>query len=129
MKIIRVAYSALFSLSNYNNERINLVANLQDGESPEEVIEKLKEKVWQAGGENAKEIYEAIRERQYALREIEEKLSKATERWNATADFLRKQGIKPDAPHLPSFENLLPHVEEEVIQGEIDDDDEEDDDD
>lgn len=43
----------------------------------------------------------------------------------ATAEFLRTQGIKPDAADMPPFNNLLPEVKEEqssIVDGEIEED-------
>ena len=48
----------------------------------------------------------------------------ATEQWNRTAEFLRTQGIKPDAVDMPPFTNLLPEVkaESQTVDGEIEGD-------
>ena len=113
MKITTVHYSALINLGDYNNEKIGLTAEVKEDESVEEVIAALKEKVKTIAGPNAEELYNSISERRRALNELERKLKKATEQWEATAEFLRAQGIKPDAPNIPDFTRLLPEIKEE----------------
>lgn len=42
MKIITVEYRRLRNLGNYENETVGATAEVQDGETPEEALEKLK---------------------------------------------------------------------------------------
>ncbi len=122
MEIKTVHYSALLNLGNYSNEKIGFTAQVNDGETVEQVIEQLREKVKQNGGTNAEELYETMWKGQRELADLEQKIRKATDQWNATAEFLRTQGIKPESPNMPQFTNLLPEVQEEssgVIDGEI----------
>jgi hypothetical protein len=131
MKIKTVQYLATLNLGNYQNERIGFVAKLDEGESPETVVEQLRQKVKDCALPNTDTLYSQIRERKEALDILEIKLSKARQQWDATAEFLRKQGIKPDAVDLPQFTQLLPQVQDEiseVTEGEIDDDSEDEDD-
>lgn len=115
MIIKTVHYSALLNLGNYNNERIGFTAELEDGENPEAAIDKLRSKVKEVGGVNAEELYQNIYQKQQELRNLERKARKATEEWNALAEFLRPQGIKKDVVDMPMLTNLLPEVKEEVI--------------
>lgn len=125
MKIITVEYSALVNLGNYNNEKIGFTAQLQDGETPEQVVEALRNKVKEIAGPEADELYHQMSEGQYKLRKLNRQIEEATAKWNSTAEFLRTQGLKPEAPDMPMFTNLLPEPqikEEQVEVGEIEDD-------
>lgn len=122
MQIKTVRYSALLNLGNYSNEKIGFTAQVSEGETVEQVIEQLREKVKQNGGTNAEELYEKMWQGRRELADLEQKIKKATEQWNATAEFLRAQGIKPESPNMPQFTNLLPEVQEEnsgVVDGEL----------
>lgn len=116
MKITHVEFSALFSLGNYSNEKVGLRAALEEGDTVEDVIEKLR---WQcvansAGKGRAESLYGDIYASERALRELNEKITHATEQWNQVAEFLRAQGIKPDAPNLPAMPTLAPGKPDEV---------------
>lgn len=122
MQIKTVHYSVLLNLGNYSNEKIGFTAQVGEGETVEQVIEQLREKVKQNGGTNAEELYEKMWQGKRELAELERKIKKATDEWNATAEFLRTQGIKPESPNMPQFTNLLPEVQEEnsgVVDGEL----------
>lgn len=121
MLIKTVHYSALLNLGNYSNEKIGFTAELAEGETVEEVIEALRQKVKDNGGVNAEELYSSIYQGKTELKEIEKKINKARSEWDAVSEFLKTQGIKPDAAAMPKFTNLLPEVKEEssVIDGEF----------
>lgn len=123
MKIKTIHYKALLNLGNYSNESIGFTAEFEpELETVNAVIESLKEKVKEVGGTNADEFYSKQLEARQRLAELESKIRKATQQWNATAEFLRAQGIKPDAADMPPFNNLLPEVKQEhsrVVDGEI----------
>ena len=124
MKITTIHYSALLNLGNYSNEKIGFTAQIKEDESIEQVIEQLREKVNQNGGVNAEELYTTMSQGRRQLADLERKIKKATDEWNATAEFLRTQGIKPEAVDMPRFTNLLPEVKEEnsgIIEGELQD--------
>lgn len=122
MKIKTVHYSALLNLGNYSNEKIGFTAEKQEDETVDDIIESLREKVKQVGGKNADQFYRKQIEAREQLADLEDKINKATEKWNATAEFLRAQGIKPEAVNMPQFTHLLPEVKEErsgVIDAEL----------
>ena len=126
MKIKTVHYSDLLNLGNYSNEKIGFTAQFEEGEDTvDDIIESLRQKVKDVGGKNADEFYTVQHRAKQQLVELERKIDKATRQWNATAEFLRAQGIKPEATDMPQFMNLLPEVKEEhssVIDGEIEED-------
>ena len=45
MRVKEVVYSRLFNIGDYSNERIGFKVEVEEGESPEEVVTKLAEKV------------------------------------------------------------------------------------
>lgn len=116
VKITRIGYSALINLGNYNNERIELHAQIDESETVPEVVEALRQKIREVGGRNADEMYNTLERGKRQLASLEQKIALATEKWNATAEFLRRQGIKPDANDMPQFTNLLPSVSEELVE-------------
>lgn len=126
MKLKRIHYSAVMTIGNYNNERIGFTAELEEDDSIEDCIHKLREKARHNFLPHIDDLRSEIYERQRQLKELEKQIKNATETWNSTAEFLRAQGLKPEAPNMPQFTNLLPHkIEEEtVIDPEILDDEE-----
>lgn len=125
MKITTVHYSALINLGNYSNEKIGFSAELSEGESPEQAIEALRQKIKEVAGLNSEEVDSLLYKGRREIEKIEHKLHKARQQWDATAEFLRAQGIKPDASDMPLFTNLLPEVKGEStssVDGEIVDD-------
>lgn len=111
-----IHYSALLNLGNYNNERIGFTVRVDEEESPEEVIDALRQKVREVGGKNAEEIYRALAKGERELRVLNKQIEKAAESWNRTAEFLRAQGLKPEAPTMPEFINLLPQAKDEYVE-------------
>ena len=131
MQITRVSYSGLFNLGNYNNEKIGLSAELDEGDDPEAVVATLREqavaRAVNTGLSTDDDIRWQIRHQLDELKEIQTKVQKATTEWNELAEFLRVQGIKPEAPNI-SLKALMPSVDEEssTLNGELVDDDDED---
>lgn len=122
MRIKSIEYSAVFNLGNYNNEKISFTADIEEGEIAEEVIKTLRDKAIECALPNSDDIRDYIFRSQGELRNLEQKLHKARKEWDATAQFLRTQGIKVDATDMPQFDNLLPGIAEEkanVVKGEI----------
>ncbi|MBD1917183.1 MULTISPECIES: hypothetical protein [Cyanophyceae] len=123
MKITHVEYKALYNLGNYNNESIALRATVEEGETPDEVVEQLRQKAiaLNAGSNgDADELYGRIYRYKQSLESLENKIKTAAEQWNQTADFLKAQGLNPDAPKLSPFNSLLQPAEEEVLTPELD---------
>jgi len=115
MEIKTVYYSTLVNLGNYNNEKIGLKADVSEGETVEQVIEALRDKITKCGHPNLEKLYKELRDRTWDLEQLNNKIEKATNQWNSTAEFLRTQGIKPDAVDLPVFTHLLPEAKSETI--------------
>lgn len=114
MKIERVSYSYLSNLGDYSNERIEMEARLEEGEIPEDAIAALKDRVHALAGEHI----QRLEQRRYQIRQEIEQLHKRLEQarvdWEAVAEFLRAQGIKPNAPAAPLFNNLLQAASDDV---------------
>lgn len=126
MKIKAVHYSATINLDGYSSEKIGFTVHLEDGESSESVVEALRQKVRDCALPNLDKSLKRIHQLQRQTVEIENKLNNARKQWELTAEFLRTQGIKPDAVDMPQFTNLLPQVESEyseITEGEIEDED------
>jgi hypothetical protein len=122
MQIKSVHAHFLISIGNYSNERIGFTVELENGETPEDVVPILRDKARQIVGQPADELYGEKYKIESTVRELEKRLAKLREEWDKTAEFLKAQGIKPDASPMPQFGNLLAaaKVEEEgLVVGEL----------
>ena len=121
MKIKLIHAHFLISIGNYSNERIGFTVELDEGETPESVVPQLREQATAIVGSPAEKIYSEMYEADRACRELKVKLEKLRKEWDATAEFLRAQGIRPEAPSMPQFSNLLQAAveEETVVEGEV----------
>lgn len=121
IKIVHAHF--LISIGNYSNERIGFSVELEEGETPESVIPQLREKAITIVGRPAQELYDEKYRAEQAIRPLEARLKQLRDEWEATAEFLRTQGVNVNAPKMPVFSNLLAaaRVEEEaaVEDGEI----------
>ena len=115
MKIKVVHYHALINLGQYNNEKIGFSADIDEAESVADVLNKLRELVKENASLNAEEVNQNLYSGRRELAEMQAKIDKAKAEWDAVAEFLRTQGIKPDAPNMPRFTGLLPEVKEEHV--------------
>jgi chromosome segregation ATPase len=117
MKITTIRYASLANLGNYENERIELEAQLEEGEDWESALEKLKHNC-HLKLNNLDEYYKYCRQYREAkdkLSEIAKELQKAYEQWQETSNFLIAQGLKPSVPAFPILkENLIAPAVEEV---------------
>ena len=122
MQIKVVHAHFLISIGNYSNERIGFSVELEEGETAESVIPQLREKALAIVGRPAQELYDEKYRAEQAIRPLEARLKQLRAEWDATSEFLRAQGINPDAPKMPVFSNLLAAAkveEEEVVDGDI----------
>lgn len=125
MKITTVKYAALANLGNYENERIELEATLDEGDKYDECLEILKQKVHEQL-KNEKDYFaycDRYNDAQRRLGEISEKLQKAYGQWEETSNFLVAQGLKPHPTSFPiERQNLITagQDEMEVVEGELD---------
>ena len=113
MKLQQLHAHFLVSIGDYSNERIGFTVELEEDETVEDVVSDLRDKAIKVIGLKADELYTLRRDLQNQCWELEKRLSKTHHEWNATAEFLRAQGIKPDAPPMPHFNNLLAAVKVE----------------
>ncbi len=107
MKIKRLHAHFLITTDNYQNERVGFSVELSEGENVEEVVSLLRTKAAEAIGESADKLIKKRRDLSWDCKELETKLSKLREEWDATAQFLKAQGLNPDAPSMPQFSKLL----------------------
>lgn len=123
------AYFAI-TTGNYTKEQIGFSIKLGKDETLEEVIPELRERAKNIIGKRAADLYAERRALIEQCDELTNRLDKLRKEWDATAEFLKAQGLNPVAPSMPQFRNLLSAVtvDSEVVSDE-DDDYEEDDDD
>lgn len=123
MKVKQIHAHFLISIGSYSNERIGFTVELDEGETPEEVVPQLRQKAIALVGEPAERLYEKQYQAEQSCRAVEQRLAKLRKEWDATAEFLKAQGIRPDAPSMPQFSNLLQAAieEETIVEGEFDD--------
>ncbi|MDJ0737653.1 MAG: hypothetical protein QNJ47_26960 [Nostocaceae cyanobacterium] len=112
MEIITFHFEAVITLDNYSHEKIGFEVKLEDGETSEEVAKILRDKAASIIGENAQQLYYKKDSLEREVHSLTERLAKLRKEWNATAQFLRSQGIKPESPSMPQFGNLLAAAQE-----------------
>ena len=123
MKIKTVGYSALVNLGNYENEKIELIAEVPENTDYVEVLEDLKLKV-RSNLRSQERYFDYCRrfdEQRKKPVDIEQKLQKAYEQWEEVSNFLKAQGLKPDTPKFPFVKQNLITAGVESVEAEIDD--------
>ncbi|MBD2489421.1 hypothetical protein [Aulosira sp. FACHB-615] len=134
MKIKTLHAHFLISIGSYSNERIGFSVELDNEESIDEIVSNLRERAKKIVGRKADELYDERNKIYRECAQLESKLNTLRKEWDATAEFLKAQGLNPQAPSMPQFRNLLTAVtvESEVVteqdyeDSDIYDDDDED---
>lgn len=125
MKIEKLHAHFLITTDSYNNERVGFTVALDEEDDTKEVVEQLRVKACSAIGESAEKLGERRRKLYSDCNKLEAKLDKLRKEWEATAEFLKVQGLNPEAPSMPQFRNLLQSVkvdaEEVFTDGDNDD--------
>ena len=101
MNINTVHYESCFNLGEYENERLRIVAAVPEQATPEVVLKLLREKMIQLAYPEFQTLSSTTATLKRKLRKFEELIEKKTNEWNATANFLRTQGMNPNAPDAP----------------------------
>nr|WP_322711765.1 hypothetical protein [Nostoc sp. ChiSLP03a]MDZ8213008.1 hypothetical protein [Nostoc sp. ChiSLP03a] len=125
MKIKTIHAHFLISIGNYSNERIGFSVELDETESIESTVEELRERAKKIVGKKAEDLYDEKSKLWRECTELEKKLNTLRKEWDATAEFLKAQGLNPTAPSMPQFRNLLTAVtvESEVVTETADEED------
>ena len=134
MKIKTLHAHFLISIGSYSNERIGFSVEVDNEESIDEIVSNLRERAKKIVGRKADELYDERNKIYRECAQLESKLNTLRQEWDATAEFLKAQGLNPQAPSMPQFRNLLTAVtvESEVVteqdyeDSDIYDDDDED---
>jgi predicted nuclease with TOPRIM domain len=124
MKIEKIHAHFLVNTDAYNNERVGFTVILDEDDDIKETVDQLRKKACNAIGENADILSSRRRKLSYECEKLQDKLDKLRQEWEATAEFLKAQGINTEAPSMPQFRNLLTSVEvnsEEVVTDEDED--------
>jgi hypothetical protein len=127
MKITTATYGGTFSTGNYENQKLSLSAQLEEGDTPDQVIAALKEKVIQLAGPTAQEAWHRTRELERNLFQLRKKTEEAHQEWEKVSAFLSAQGIKADMPQFPELKLLLPTPQPDAEYHAIEEADEEED--
>lgn len=107
MKIKQIHAHFLISIGNYSNERIGFTVDLEEDDFLDDVVSSLRKKAKELIGESADDLYEKKWQAERAFKELQTKLTRLRTEWDATAEFLKAQGINAQAPSMPQFQNLL----------------------
>ena len=103
MKILTVEYSRLKSFGMYENEKIGYVAQVEEGETPEQVLTALKAAVETDLG--LYEVRDNIKSEIYVLRADRDQMARETKemeaRFNAAKAFLEKHHISLPQEEIP----------------------------
>jgi hypothetical protein len=121
MKIEFIHAHFLISMGDYSNERVGFTAKLEEGDTVESAVAELRNKAIAAVGVKSEQLYDRKRTLEQTCYELEKKMIKLRREWEATAEFLKAQGIKPDAPSMPQFNNLIEaaKTESETVLAEV----------
>jgi hypothetical protein len=108
MKITTATYGGTFATGHYQNQKLSLSAQLEDGDTPETVIAALKTKVAQLAGPTIADMHSEQHRLQRTLYTLRQKTAQAQQEWTQLTTFLTTQGLKPDLPAFPDLPLLLP---------------------
>ena len=108
MKIITVEYRQLRTFGGYNNETVGAVAEVVDGQTPEELLAELKAWVDSMLGDHVERanLREAVSELRYQKEQLERHVSRAEQKWEAIIAFMQKLVIERPADIPDSLEGL-----------------------
>lgn len=108
----------LVPTGDYSSERVGFTAELADNETVKEAVDKLRRLASESIGVDAETLYDQRKEATNCLFELQTQIKKAKKEWDAIREFLIAQGLRPDAPNFPEFENLLPSKILETVTAE-----------
>lgn len=116
MKIQTLSYKRTHNLGNYNNETLDAMAVIEDGEDPvKAAIELRLFVVSQVGLEDKiREWEERQTQLQQEIELLEGQCQRAQERWNKIEAFLQKLGVK-----LEQVDVTISHFERVGFQREV----------
>lgn len=117
MNITKISYAALANLGGYENEKLQLDAEIKEGEDWEASLAELKGYVHRHL--NSQERYDRlvaeIREKERELANMTEKVRAARDIYDRASTFLTAQGLKTDMPPFPD----LPALPSAPSEGEL----------
>jgi hypothetical protein len=125
MKIEKIHAHFRINMNDYNYEQVGFAVTLEEGDDINEIVAELRRKACEAIGPSAHNMMERRNELASKCYQFEDKLNKLRKEWEATAQFLKAQGINAEAPSMPQFRNLIESVKievEEVLDGDDDND-------
>lgn len=95
MEIKQVTYRALKNLGNYENETIEAVADVGEGETPEETLAKVREWVVTQLGQayEARDLQERVERLLAKERDYQGRVNAAKDRYEQARRFLESIGI------------------------------------
>jgi len=108
IEITSVNYSKLVNLGNYENEKIAAWATVEDGQTPEDVLDGLRtwvdEQAGKRGGlrDELSELERSIQELQWKKRQLTDEMLNMGDLWKRQRAFLEKIGVElPRSVHGP----------------------------
>lgn len=113
MKVIQLEYSALYNTGNYENEKVGLTVQLEEGETVEETVLKLRKKTAELVGPKAMEQVDLKQRLSRAVARMKEKTEQAAQEYEQAKNFMQAQGLKMDMPAFPMLRTLLPPKDEQ----------------
>jgi hypothetical protein len=125
MEIEKIYASFAMPLGSGATERLAFVVKLSPEESVDQAVAELRIKAIAAVGESASAYYADRTSLKSEIFNLEYKLKDLREEWDATAEFLRTQGVNAKCPVMPQFAKLLNAASTtvETVEVEFDDDD------
>jgi hypothetical protein len=124
LKITHVLYQATISTGNYENEKIGLSADLEEGDSVEATVEDLRKQVFTLA--NRADDYYNAQKLKREIEQLEAKVQSARSQWEEVSTFLQAQGLKTEPAPFPTLLKAIAPMSERVIAEVVDDDDDRD---
>lgn len=113
MKVTQIEYSALYNTGNYENEKVGLTVQLEEGETVEETVLALRKKTAEMVGPKAMEQVSLKHRLNLAVKDMQEKTEQAAQEYEQAKAFMEAQGLKMDMPAFPLLRTLLPQKDEQ----------------
>ena len=119
MKLKTITYQISTDINNNphvgqtRNDTVSFVAELEAGDVETEVAAQLKEKALACLEESLYSLGTKHRKLRNEIDELRRKCNRSKSNWERIQEFLKAQGIRPDAPDFPA---LVEKVEGELVE-------------
>jgi hypothetical protein len=114
MKIVSVHYAALVNTGNYENEKIGLTAQIEEGDTVQSVVTALREQTFTHLDQKDKlaRRYDLINQ----VQDLERQVERARAEYEQVSAFMTAQGLKADMPSFPVLRRAIEAAPPDVTE-------------